>query len=65
MQAATAPREAAQDDRRRGRGGGGGAVICVAEGVYAEQIKPGEKHFTLAGGFQRGKDFKVRDSAPT
>jgi hypothetical protein len=40
-----------------------GAVICVAEGVYGEQIKPGEKHFSLAGGFQRGKDFKVRDSA--
>ena len=40
-----------------------GAVICVAEGTYAEQIKPGEKYFTLAGGFQRGKDFKVRDSA--
>lgn len=40
-----------------------GAVICVAEGVYAETLKPGEKHFTLAGGFQRGKDFKVRDSA--
>ncbi|MDR4305413.1 right-handed parallel beta-helix repeat-containing protein [Chelatococcus sambhunathii] len=38
-----------------------GAIICVAEGVYAEQIKPGEKPFTLAGGFQRG--FKVRDSA--
>lgn len=40
-----------------------GAVICVAEGVYAEQLKPGEKHFTLAGGFQRGQGFKVRDSA--
>lgn len=40
-----------------------GAVICVAEGVYAEQLAPGEKYFTLAGGFQRGKDFKVRDSA--
>ena len=40
-----------------------GAVICVAEGTYAEQLKPGEKIFTLAGGFQRGKDFKVRDSA--
>ncbi len=42
---------------------GNGAVICVAEGTYAEQLKPGEKIFTLAGGFQRGKDFKVRDSA--
>jgi hypothetical protein len=40
-----------------------GAAICVAEGTYAEQIKPGEKSFVLAGGFQRGKDFKVRDSA--
>jgi hypothetical protein len=38
-----------------------GAIICVAEGTYAEQIAPGDKHFTLAGGFQRG--FKVRDSA--
>jgi hypothetical protein len=38
-----------------------GAVICVAEGTYAEQIAPGDKHFTLAGGFQRG--FKARDSA--
>jgi hypothetical protein len=40
-----------------------GAVICVAEGIYAEKLTPGEKHFTLAGGFQRGSDFKVRDSA--
>ncbi len=40
-----------------------GAVICVAEGVYAEQLKPGEKHVTLAGGFQSGSGFKVRDSA--
>lgn len=40
-----------------------GAVICVAEGTYAENLSPGEKYFTLAGGFQRGKDFKVRDSA--
>ena len=40
-----------------------GAVICVAEGTYAEQIAPGEKFFTLAGGFQSGSDFKVRDSA--
>jgi len=40
-----------------------GAVVCVAEGVYAEQLKPGEKHFTLAGGFQSGSGFKVRDSA--
>jgi Protein of unknown function (DUF1565) len=42
---------------------GNGAVICVAEGSYPEQLKPGEKAFTLAGGFQRGKDFAVRDSA--
>jgi len=40
-----------------------GAVICVAEGTYAESLKPGEKSFTLAGGFQSGKEFKVRDSA--
>jgi len=40
-----------------------GAVICVAEGTYSEQLKPDTKHFTLAGGFQSGKDFKVRDSA--
>jgi hypothetical protein len=40
-----------------------GAVICVAEGAYSETIAPGEKHFTLAGGFQRGSGFKVRDSA--
>ncbi|CAN0442004.1 unnamed protein product, partial [Phaeothamnion confervicola] len=40
-----------------------GAVICVAEGVYAESLKPGETSFTLAGGFQRGSNFAVRDSA--
>ena len=40
-----------------------GAVICVAEGTYAESLSPGAKHFTLAGGFQRGKSFAVRDSA--
>ncbi len=40
-----------------------GAVICVAEGTYAEKLAAGEKYFTLAGGFQRAKDFKVRDSA--
>jgi hypothetical protein len=40
-----------------------GAVICVAEGSYPEQLKPGEKYFTLAGGFQRGSNFAVRDSA--
>lgn len=40
-----------------------GAVICVAEGAYPEELKPGEQPFTLAGGFQRGSGFKVRDSA--
>jgi hypothetical protein len=40
-----------------------GAVICVAEGTYSEQLKPGEKFFTLAGGFKKGTEFKVRDSA--
>ncbi len=40
-----------------------GAVICVAEGSYAEQLAPGEKHLTLAGGFKSGGAFKVRDSA--
>ena len=40
-----------------------GAIVCVAEGAYPEQIAPGEKYFTLAGGFQSGSSFKVRDSA--
>lgn len=40
-----------------------GAVICVAEGTYAESINPGDKAFTLAGGFQTGQTFTVRDSA--
>jgi len=40
-----------------------GAVICVAEGTYAESLAPGEKYFTLAGGFQSQKGFAVRDSA--
>ena len=40
-----------------------GAIICVAAGTYAETITPGVKFFTLAGGFQSGKDFKVRDSS--
>ncbi len=39
-----------------------GAVICVAEGIYAEQLLPGTKAFTLAGGFQRAAGFAVRDS---
>lgn len=40
-----------------------GAVICVAEGTYAEKLSPGNKHFTLAGGFKSGSNFKLRDSA--
>ena len=40
-----------------------GAVVCVAQGTYAEALSPGEKYFTLAGGFQTGKSFAVRDSA--
>ncbi len=40
-----------------------GAVICVAEGVYAEMLTPGTKPFTLAGGFRSGEAFTVRDSA--
>ncbi|MCA0433300.1 MAG: DUF1565 domain-containing protein [Proteobacteria bacterium] len=40
-----------------------GAVICVAEGIYQEQLAPGEKYFSLAGGFQSGSNFQVRDSA--
>ncbi|MGE0790897.1 MAG: right-handed parallel beta-helix repeat-containing protein [Sandaracinaceae bacterium] len=40
-----------------------GAIICVAEGVYAEFILPADKAFTLAGGFQSGQAFTVRDSA--
>ncbi len=35
----------------------------MAEGIYSDQLKPAEKHFTLAGGFQTGSRFKVRDSA--
>jgi hypothetical protein len=39
-------------------------IICVAEGTYSgEKLAPGAKFFTLAGGFQTGKDFMVRDSA--
>jgi hypothetical protein len=40
-----------------------GAVICVAEGVYAETLTPGTKPLTLAGGFESGQAFQVRDSA--
>src|SRR5262245_44627529 len=39
------------------------AIICVAQGVYPERLLPGIKPFTLAGGFQSGKNFTVRDSA--
>ena len=40
-----------------------GGTICVAEGTYQEQLAPGAKPFTLAGGFQSGSNFQVRDSA--
>lgn len=40
-----------------------GAIICVAQGTYPEKLTPGTKYFTLAGGFQAGQEFKVRDSA--
>ncbi len=40
-----------------------GAVICVAEGVYRETLSPGDVALTLAGGFQSGSGFTVRDSA--
>jgi hypothetical protein len=40
-----------------------GAIICVAEGTYAEQLVAGDKPFTLAGGFRHGSGFNVRDSA--
>jgi hypothetical protein len=40
-----------------------GAVICVAEGTYPEALAPGVKYFTLAGGFQSGQGFTVRDSS--
>lgn len=40
-----------------------GAIICVAEGAYPERIVAGTRGFTLAGGFQTGKAFKVRNSA--
>ncbi len=39
------------------------AIICVAEGTYPEQLLPGTKAFTLAGGFQSNAGFAVRDSA--
>ncbi|MEQ1929868.1 MAG: right-handed parallel beta-helix repeat-containing protein [Parvularculaceae bacterium] len=38
------------------------AVLCVAEGVYPETLRPGAKPFTLAGGFKSGAAFAVRDS---
>lgn len=40
-----------------------GAVICVAEGVYREELRPGDKPLILAGGFQSGTGFSIRDSA--
>lgn len=40
-----------------------GAIVCVAEGTYAEGLTPGVKYFTLAGGFQTGQEFTVRDSS--
>jgi len=40
-----------------------GAVICVAEGTYAEELTPGDKPLTLAGGFKSGSGFGMRDSA--
>ncbi len=40
-----------------------GAVVCVAEGTYAEALAPGTTYFTLAGGFQSGQGFAVRDSS--
>jgi hypothetical protein len=42
---------------------GPGAVICVAQGVYPERLTPGTKPLTLAGGFQRNRNFTVRNSA--
>lgn len=40
-----------------------GGVICVSEGIYPEELQPGEKPIVLAGGFQRGSRFSVRNSA--
>ena len=40
-----------------------GAIVCVAEGTYAESMAPGVKYFTLAGGFQANRNFTVRDSS--
>lgn len=42
---------------------GDGAVVCVAEGVYRETVSPGARALTLAGGFQSGSGFAVRDSS--
>jgi hypothetical protein len=39
-----------------------GGVICVAEGAYPENVDA-TKPVTLAGGFQAGRNFEVRDSA--
>ena len=57
----------AQDDRRRGRRRRHGAVICVAEGTYAEQLKPGEKvlharrRLPARQGFQGARLRRLRD----
>ena len=40
-----------------------GAILCVAEGTYPEALAPGARYFTLAGGFQSGREFTVRDSS--
>ncbi len=40
----------------------GGAIICAAEGTYSDALLPELKYFTLAGGFQSGASFAVRDS---
>ena len=40
-----------------------GAVICVAEGTYPEQIRPGEKVVHACRRLPTRPDFKVRDSA--
>ena len=42
---------------------GGEAVVCVAEGTYREQVRLAGKRLTLAGGFESGSGFAVRDSA--
>lgn len=41
----------------------GEAVVCVAEGTYREQVRLAARRLTLAGGFESGSGFTVRDSA--